>query len=230
MLPLIMAVCGAAGAVAGAFITQAANEKDKQAVKKYEKVNAELINKRNDLEKRYNELSDKSKQQISDLNLKLAQSEIEKDALYLAIRLQNELISLMDTIDRNPSLEILVEFKKAIVFTNHVLKELGENVIPISQDYFSRTLVRVDRSHEYSKEQLFDFMNILMNPEQEIINSLLEEVHKGRSEQLSLSSENLEKYDGEEIAEIEVIESKEVRLNKKIKKLVKLKIIFNFDF
>lgn len=30
MLPLIMAVCGAAGAVAGVFVTQAANEKDRQ--------------------------------------------------------------------------------------------------------------------------------------------------------------------------------------------------------
>jgi tetratricopeptide (TPR) repeat protein len=220
MLPLIMAVCGAAGAVAGAFITQAVNEKDRQAVKKYEKVNTELINKRNDLEKRYYQLSNSSKQQVSDLNLKLAQSELEKDALYLAIRLQNELIALMNTIDRNPCLEILVEFKKAVAFTNHVLKELGENLVPISQDYFSRSLIRVDRSHEYSKEQLFYFMTILMNPEQEIINSLLGEVQKEISEPLSLSLENSEKYHREKITETEVIKSKEARLDKKIKKLV----------
>ena len=177
MLPLIMAVCGAAGAVAGVFATQAVNEKDKQAAKKYEKVNTELINKRNELEKRYYELSDRSKQQVNELNLKLAESEMEKDALYLAIRLQNNLISLMEGIEQNPSLEILVEFKKAVALTNHVLKEVKENLVPVSQDYFSRNLVRIDRSGDYSKEQLFDFMSILMNPEQEIINSLISEIH-----------------------------------------------------
>ena len=212
MLPLIMAVCGAAGAVAGVFVTQAANEKDKQAAKKYEKVNTELINKRNELEKRYYELSDRSKQQVNELNLKLAESEMEKDALYLAIRLQNNLISLMEGIEKNLSLEILVEFKKAVALTNHVLKEVKENLVPVSQDYFSRNLVRVDRSGDYSKEQLFDFMSILMNPEQEIINSLLSEIQNEIPQKSIADSENFLATDE--------IESQEVILTKRIKYLL----------
>lgn len=213
MLPLIMAVCGTAGAVAGVFATQAVNEKDKQAAKKYEKVNTELINKRNELEKRYYELSDRSKQQVNELNLKLAESEIEKDALYLAIRLQNNLISLMDGIEQNPSLNILVEFKKAVALTNHVLKELKEDLVPISQDYFSRTLVRIDRSGDYSKEQLFDFMSVLMNPEQEIINSLLSEIHNEIPQKSIVNSEKFLATDD--------IKSPEKLSTKQIKKLTK---------
>jgi hypothetical protein len=175
MLPLIMAACAAAGAVVGVLTTKAANEKDQQAVKRYEKVNAELINSRDKLQQRYYELADRSQQQIKDLNLKLAESEMEKDALHLAVRLQNELISLMESIDRNPSLEILIEFKKAVVLTNYILKQLNENSIPVSQDYFSRTLVRVDRRNDYSQEQLVHFMSVLMNPEQDVVTSLLGE-------------------------------------------------------
>jgi predicted phage tail protein len=179
MLPLIMAACGAAGAVAAVLTTQAVNEKDRQAVKRYEKVNAELINSRDKLQQRYYELADRSQRQIKDLNLKLAESEMEKDALHLAVRLQNELISLMESIDKNPSLEILVEFKKAIALTNYVLKQLNENSISISQDYFSRTLVRVHRGDDYSKEQLIDFMSVLMSSEQDIATSLLDKVQNG---------------------------------------------------
>jgi hypothetical protein len=173
MLPLIVAAIGAASAIAGVLTTKAANEKDRQAVKRYEKVNAELINSRDRLQKRYEELSAQSTAQISDLNRKLAQSEMEKDALYIAVRSQNELIYLMEIINQNPSLEILVKFKQAVILTNHVLKQLGENLVPISQDYFSRTLANVDRANDYSKEQLYDFMAVLMNPEQDTITSLL---------------------------------------------------------
>jgi hypothetical protein len=175
MLPLIMAICGAAGAVAGVLTTKAANEKNQQAFKRYEKVNAELINSRDKLQQRYYELSDRSQRQIKDLNLELAKLAMEKDALSLAVRLQSEIISLMESIDKNPSLEILVEFKKAIALTNYVLKQLNENSISISQDYFSRTLVRVDRRNDYSQEQLVHFMSVLMNPEQDIVTSLLGE-------------------------------------------------------
>jgi hypothetical protein len=67
MLPLIMAACGAAGAVIGVLTTQAAKEEDKQAIKRYEKVNAELIDSRDRLQQRYYELSDRSKKRISSL-------------------------------------------------------------------------------------------------------------------------------------------------------------------
>ncbi len=42
-------------------------------------------------------------------------------------------------------LEILAEFKKAVILTNYVLKELSEDLVPVSQDYFSRALVSVER-------------------------------------------------------------------------------------
>lgn len=176
MLPLIMAICGAAGAVAGVLTTKAANEKDRQAIKQYEKVNAELINSRNKLQQRYYKLADRSQRQLKNLNDKLAESEMEKDALYLAIRLQNEIISLMESIDKNISLEVLVKFKESVVLTNYVLKELNDNSISISQDYFSRNLVRVDRKDDYSKEQLTHFMSVLMSSEQDIVTSLLDKV------------------------------------------------------
>lgn len=176
MLPLIIAVCGAAGAVVGALTTHAVGEKDRQAAKRYKRINAELINSKDNLQQRYYELSDKSKEQINGLNLKLAESEIEKDALHLAVRLQNELISLMESININPSLEILAEFKKAVVLTNYVLEQLNESLVPISQDYFSRALIRVDRSHDYEEEELVYFMSVLMNPPQDTVANLLNEV------------------------------------------------------
>lgn len=219
MLPLIMAICGAAGAVAGVLTTQAANEKDREAVKRYEKVNAELINSRDKLQQRYYELSDRSQQQIKDLNLKLAESEMEKDALHLAIRLQNELIPLMESIDKNPSLEILVEFKKAIALTNYVLKQLNENLIFISQDYFSRNLVRVDRGDDYSKEQLTHFMSVLMSSEQDIVTSLSGEFQNGMFSEQHIEVKEIPKRNSQKdcaelenyiLKEYKVDESKEI--------------------
>ena len=176
MLPLIIAVCGAAGAVVGAITTHAVGEVDRQAAKRYKKINAELINSRDNLQQRYYELSDRSKEQINGLNLKLAESEVEKDALHLAVRLQNELIFLMESIDKNPSLEILAEFKKAVVLTNYVLEQLNESLVPVSQEYFSRALIRVDRSHNYKEEELVSFMSVLMNPPQDTVANLLNEI------------------------------------------------------
>ncbi|MGL6340404.1 MAG: tetratricopeptide repeat protein [Waterburya sp.] len=176
MLPLIMAICGAAGAVAGVLTTQAVNEKDRQAVKRYEKVNAELINSRDKLQQRYYELSDKSQRQIKDLNLKLAESEMEKDLVYLALNLYHELMALREDIDINPCLEVLVEFHKAIVLTNYVLQQLDKRLVPVTQDYFSRTLTRIDERDNLSKEQLFSFMAVLMNPQHDTVTSLLGEV------------------------------------------------------
>ena len=202
MLPLIMAACGAAGAVAGALTTHAAKEKDRQAVKRYEKVNAELINSRDKLQKQYYELSDRSKKQINDLNLKLAESEMEKDLVYLALSLYHELMALREDIDINPSFEVLVEFHKAILLTNYVLKQLDKHLVPVSQDYFSRTLNRIDERDNLSKEQLFSFMAVLMNPQQDTVTSILGEVQNEmfsqqtiEVEQQEINSLNLESED-----------------------------------
>ncbi len=128
-------------------------EKDRQKVKHLNQVNNDLINKRNELEKRYQKISETSKQQISNYQRKLANSELEKDALYLAIRLQNDLMSLMEALDRNPSLEVLEKFQDAVVKTNLVLKGLGENLVPISQDYFDRNLDRAKKKNLTGEQQ-----------------------------------------------------------------------------
>lgn len=210
MLPLIMAACGAAGAVIGVLTTQAANEKDKQAVKRYEKVNAELINSRDKLQKQYYELSDRSKKQINDLNLKLAESEMEKDLVYLALSLYHELMALREDIDINPSFEVLVEFHKAIALTNYVLKQLDKRLVPVTQDYFSRTLTRIDERDNLSKEQLFNFMAMLMNPQQDTIISFLGEVQNEMSAQQVV-----------EVEEGNTIDIVDNIINRKIKKFKK---------
>ena len=212
MLPLIMAAIGAAGAVAGAVTTHAANEKDRQAAKRYEKVNAELINSRDKLQKQYYELSDRSKQQINDLNLKLAESEMEKDLVYLALSLYHELMALREDIDINPSFEVLVEFHKAIVLTNYVLKQLGKHLVPVSQDYFNRTLHRIDERNNLSKEQLFSFMAILMNPQQDTVTSLLGEIHNERSNEPFLESEYIFKQESNQTYKPKTIELEKTRL------------------
>jgi tetratricopeptide (TPR) repeat protein len=184
-----MAACAAAGAVAGVLTTQAVKEKDKQAVKRYEKVNEELINSRDKLQQRYYELADRSQKQIKDLNLKLAESEMEKDLVYLALSLYHELMALREDIDINPCFEVLVEFHKAIILTNYVLQQLDKSLVPVTQDYFSRTLTRIDERDNLSKEQLFNFMAVLMNPQQDTVTSLLGEVQNGMLSQPNIQVE-----------------------------------------
>ncbi len=48
--------------------------------------------------------------------------------------------------------------------------------MPVTQDYFKRTLTRIDERDNLSKEQLFSFMSVLMNPQQDTVTSLLSEV------------------------------------------------------
>ncbi len=143
MLPVMIGgLVAAVGFAAGAIASHAAGEKDRQMAKHFNQVNADLINSRDALEKRYIELSDASKEQINDLQRKLAESELEKDALYLVIRLQSSLILLMQAIDKDPSIEVLFQFQQAVSQTNFVLGQIREELIPIPKDYFSRNLTR----------------------------------------------------------------------------------------
>ncbi len=143
MLPLIIGgLCAAVSFAAGAMTSHAAGEKDRQAAKHCEKVNTALIHSRDALEKRYHALSDCSQERLSDLEWKLAESELEKDILYLVVRLQNSLLLLMHGIDRDPSFAVLLQFQEAVTQTNLVLTQLGEGLIPIPRDYFSRNLTR----------------------------------------------------------------------------------------
>lgn len=143
MLPLIIGgLVAAVGFAAGALTSHAAGEKDRQAAKQLEKVNTDLINKRDALERRYRELTDETSDQVNDLQRKLIESELEKDALFLVVRLQNSLLLLMQVIDREASFEVLFQFREAVNQTNIVLAHIGEELIPIPKDYFSRNLTR----------------------------------------------------------------------------------------
>jgi tetratricopeptide (TPR) repeat protein len=146
LIPLVFGAIGVAvGAVAGAFTTHAAGEKDRQAAKHHRKVANELTEKYSALEKRYYEFAEESKKQISDLTRQHALDEVEKDCLRLALRLQQHLLSLMQDIDGRPSKAALKSFRDAVDVTNKVLGELNEELIFIPSDYFIRNMVRARR-------------------------------------------------------------------------------------
>lgn len=144
IIPLVFGALGAAvGAVAGAFTTHAAGEKDRQAAKHHRQVANELTNKYANLEKKYYELADESKRQIHDLTRQGALDEVEKDCLRLAVRLQQNLISLMWEIDREPTADTLNRFKAAVEQTNQVLKQLKEELIIVPNDYYASLLTAI---------------------------------------------------------------------------------------
>jgi hypothetical protein len=143
MLPLIIGgLVAAVGFAAGALSSHAAGEKDRQVAQYQKKVNEELIKRGNDLQQKYSELGDETRNEISALKRQLMESELEKDALYLIVRLQNSLLVLQQAIDRNPCLEVLFQFREAVDQTNVVLSHLNEESIPLPKDYFSRNLTR----------------------------------------------------------------------------------------
>ncbi|MBH8552398.1 hypothetical protein I8751_08420 [Nostocaceae cyanobacterium CENA357] len=144
IIPLVFGALGAAvGAVAGAFTAHAAGEKDRQAAKHHRQIANELTDKHANLEKKYYEFADESKKQINDLTRQHALDEIEKDCLRLAVRLQQNLISLMWEIDREPTTDSLNRFKAAVEQTNQVLYELKEELIIVPDDYYTSLLTAI---------------------------------------------------------------------------------------
>jgi plasmid segregation protein ParM len=144
IIPLVFGALGAAvGAVAGAFTAHAAGEKDRQAAKHHRQIANELTDKHANLEKKYYEFADESKKQINDLTRQHALDEIEKDCLRLAVRLQQNLISLMWEIDREPTTDSLNRFKAAVEQTNQVLSELKEELIIVPDDYYASLLTAI---------------------------------------------------------------------------------------
>lgn len=144
ILPFVFGALGVAvGAVAGAFTTHAVGEKDRQAAKHHRQVANELTDKYTSLEKKYHEFADEGKKQISDLTRQNALSEIEKDCLRLAVRLQQNIISLMWEIDRKPTADALKRFQAAVEQTNQVLYQLKEEVIIVPDDYYARLLTAI---------------------------------------------------------------------------------------
>ena len=152
MLPFLFGALGlAVGAVVGAFTTHAAGESDRQAAKHHRTVANELVDKYTNLEKRYNELADKSKKQILDLTRQHALDEVEKDCLRLAVRLQQSLICLMWDIDREPTEAALKNFVQAVELTNTVLCKINEELICVPSDYYVRNLIAAVQ-REYPKQ------------------------------------------------------------------------------
>jgi len=143
MIHLIFSgLVAAVGFAAGAFTAHAAGERDREKARYYRDINESLVESCEKLEKNYIELADKSIEVVDDLELKLLESELEKDALYVVVRLQNSLVLLMQGIDRDPSFEVLLDFQQAVIQTNLVLNNLGEDIIPVPKDYFNRNLTR----------------------------------------------------------------------------------------
>jgi gas vesicle protein len=144
IIPIIIGAIGVAvGAVGGALAAHAAGEKDRQAAKHHRGVENELQNKYIALRKRHDEIVNTTKAQISDLERKLAISEVEIDALRLAIELKGAVIHLMDSIARNPSHEALNQLNLALNVTNQVLSQLNISLLEVSQDYFTHNLSRI---------------------------------------------------------------------------------------
>lgn len=150
LLPLVGAAVGAA---VGALVTHASNEKDRQAAEHHRQVANDLTTKFSNLEKRYNEYSDKSKSQIDDLTKQHALDEADKDLLRLAIRLQQSLYVLMWDVDNKPTYGALINFEGAVAATNKVLSKLDEESIQIPKKYFSRNLTRVKRREKLAKSK-----------------------------------------------------------------------------
>ncbi|MBD2694149.1 ParM/StbA family protein [Anabaena catenula FACHB-362] len=141
ILPFVFGAVGlAVGAVAGAFTSHAAGEKDRQSAKHHRKVANELVEKYTNLQKQYYELADESKKQIDDLTQQIALSEVEKNYLRVALLLQQNLIYLMWEIDREPTADTLNKFQTAVEQTNQVLEQLQEELIIVPNDYYERLL------------------------------------------------------------------------------------------
>lgn len=139
VLPLIMAGLGAAvGAVAGACFTHAAGEKDRQAAKYHRQVANELSVNYSNLEKRYQELEQTSQQHILDMIQEKARSEMEKDCLRLALRLQAHIIRLMHDVQVCPTIQALQELRQAVDSTNPVLLGLREQPVRFSYTYYAQ--------------------------------------------------------------------------------------------
>lgn len=150
LLPLIGA---AVGAVAGACISHANGDKNRQLSKHHRQVANKLSTDYSNLQKRHHELANNTKKQvkeqsslnqqhINELTRKHAVDETEKDLLRLTIRLQQSLYILMWNIDENPTKESLSGFEQAVLVTNKVLLELKEEIIEVPVEYFSRNLER----------------------------------------------------------------------------------------
>jgi|GEM_PF-576594 len=153
ILPFIFGAIGlAVGAVTGALTAHAAGEEDRQAASYHRTVANELVEKYANLEKQYYELADESQKQINDVTRQIALSEIEKDYLRLTVRLQQSLISLMWSIDRQPTIDALKQFMEAVDVTNDILCRISEELVSVPSDYYERNFTKAVRASLPAKD------------------------------------------------------------------------------
>ncbi|MGQ9866718.1 MAG: hypothetical protein ACUVSQ_10645, partial [Pseudanabaenaceae cyanobacterium] len=125
ILPLVFGLIGAAvGATVAASVAQSVGTEDREKARYHRQVANDLTDKYTNLQQKYNEYTEKSQSEIDALTKQLAQSEAEKDLLYLIVRQQQVLQKLIFDIDENPTLLALEELKKAIHLTNACILEL----------------------------------------------------------------------------------------------------------
>jgi plasmid segregation protein ParM len=152
VLPFIIGGLGVAiGAMVGACTAHAAGAKDREAAKYHRTIANELSSNYSQLEKRYQELEQQSQKQILDLTLINARSEMEKDALRLALRLQSHIIRLMQDIQLVPTTQALRELQQAANCINPVLLQLREEPIRFSYAYYFKVYqqaLMLERSSE----------------------------------------------------------------------------------
>ncbi len=161
-IPFIIGTLGVAiGAVAGAFTAHAAGETDRQAAKHHRIVANELVEKYANLEKQYHQLADESKKQIHDLTRQHALDEVEKDCLRLAVRLQQSLISLMWSIDREPNIDVLKQFIQAVELTNNILCRINEELVIVPSDYYERNFTKALKAVQGINKKLNQEKNIM---------------------------------------------------------------------
>lgn len=153
VLPLIIGGLGlAVSAVAGACAAHAAGAKDREAAKYHRKIADALAVDYHKLEKRYQELEEKSKELIDELTRTNARNEMEKDALRLALRLQAHIIRLMHDVQLVPTTQALRELQQAVTCTNPILLQLQEKPIEFSYSYYFQIYqqaIRLERSGDY---------------------------------------------------------------------------------
>ncbi len=156
---LFLLIGAAVGAVAGACVTHAAGEKDRQSSKHHQQVANKLTTDYSSLQKKYDDLASTtqkhikeqaslSQKRINDMTMINARNEEEKDLLRLTIRLQQSLYNLMLDIEKEPSKESLDKFEQAIVATNAVLSKLNEKLFQVPDKYFANNLERAKKIEE----------------------------------------------------------------------------------
>lgn len=157
IIPIIYGVVAAVGATVGAIAAHAAGEKERSEAKYHRKVSSQLVEERDKLEKKFIDISEKSRREIRALKKQAALSETEKDLLRVCILMHQELISLMVDVDQSPNFSSLVKLQEAIISTNIVLNQLQLSTIPIAPDYFERNYRKaLSTTDVTSKNDLFE--------------------------------------------------------------------------